>query len=61
VPEITYILLTRDNDVKELTVTEPSLPAIGDGKFFSKVGYEVKAVVTNLVSRKNPLVLAEEC
>ena len=53
-----WVLMKQDGSVARVTLTEAALPQLGAGKVHDGVGYEVVAVGTKLVSRKNPFVLA---
>lgn len=55
-----WVLMKQDGTVLRVTLQENALPQLGDGKLHESVGYEVVAVGTKLVSRKNPFVLAAQ-
>jgi hypothetical protein len=55
-----WIFVSQDRSREEVTLAEPNLPQLGDGKIRAGKGFEVMLVVTNRVAQPNPTVVAFE-
>ncbi|MGY0792784.1 hypothetical protein [Azospirillum argentinense] len=55
-----WIFLDKDGTRTGVTLQEPTLPVVGNGKSYNQKNYRVVLVGTNRVISANPLVIGEE-